>query len=134
MAAFEGCMQHVALVTYLYIKTNRDIADISSSRLQDAPHSTPRHNQAFPVMLILQPSPSLMHTALPPAADRMITQLLQLIVARRSSGQSSARAFASVAQSKQRFANVPTNTAEVHGRLKEYSDVAIPTLPTFMRK
>jgi hypothetical protein len=30
MAAFEGCMQHVALVTYLYIKTNRDIADIKA--------------------------------------------------------------------------------------------------------
>jgi len=30
MAAFEGCMQHVALVTYLYIKTNRVIADIKA--------------------------------------------------------------------------------------------------------
>jgi hypothetical protein len=30
MPAIEGCMQDVALVTYLYIKTNRDIADIKA--------------------------------------------------------------------------------------------------------
>lgn len=30
MVAFEGCMQVVALVTYLYIKTNRDIVDIKA--------------------------------------------------------------------------------------------------------
>jgi len=30
MAADEGCMQDVALVTYLYIKTNRGIADIKA--------------------------------------------------------------------------------------------------------
>jgi len=30
MAAVQGCMQDVALVTYLYIKTNRDISDIKA--------------------------------------------------------------------------------------------------------
>ena len=30
MVAVQGCMRDVALVTYLYIKTNQDVADIKA--------------------------------------------------------------------------------------------------------